>query len=460
MVLIEISKMAPETTQFLGVKAARLEYWAKMRPQEDHALDGIADAVIAEEKPFQSESSTMTKQQGRDQESTASPSTDTFNELADSTPKDLPPPTDAISSTDAMVPENAEVGIKDEARRESPEIAVENDAGAATQESQSSSLTATAAENPSQPEPPAPKACTGKEPPPCITAKNNARDTGHGRTKFNRDAKVLKGNCAFEKWKPTKPKCESGKGKKDSDYNVWGFEDTFERMRAGMSISRYGDGELRLMEGHEKINRGMEVNSQALKSALMGVAQLGGSNPKKGVCVGLVEMFDPKKADKALAKTWAKVGSRYSGIVKNCFPKGSYCSASITRPDHWSDHSAEELIAAWAKVFDHRKVLYVRPSGAAPGNVSAVFAKAKYVWSPDHIIPSDGKKAVQSFAKRDQILSDIVEFLDTHQIDVIALSVGPTASILVGDLACMGVQTVDFGSMASRAAAEESKEGG
>merc|ERR1719265_2702036 len=101
--------------------------------------------------------------------------------------------------------------------------------------------------------------------PPYLAPPKKVSYTNHGRTKFSRDAKVLKGNCAFQQWKPTKPKCEGGKGKKDSDYKVWGFEETFAQIRNGMSISRYGDGELRLLEGHEKINRGMEVNSKALQ---------------------------------------------------------------------------------------------------------------------------------------------------------------------------------------------------
>merc|ERR1711871_575118 len=66
--------------------------------------------------------------------------------------------------------------------------------------------------------------------------------------------------------------CSRGACSKTKSYEVWGLEKTFAFIKNGSSISRFGDGELRLMEGAKHINHGMEIGGKQLRMKLNVVA--------------------------------------------------------------------------------------------------------------------------------------------------------------------------------------------
>lgn len=237
---------------------------------------------------------------------------------------------------------------------------------------------------------------------------------------------------------------------RNSDFVVMEAEDTFELMRKGASIFRFGDGELRLMSGSEQINHGMEVGSKDLRLWLHAAASMGGVAKNGAACVGLVGMMDGKTdrfAPDSGIKGWTSgAGARkYQKVIKECFPVGRYCSASITRPDHLRNWGEDRLVAEWASVFAGKVVLYIRPQGMFSSSHAGLFGRARAVIAPD-FLPG----ARRSFKLREKIMSRIHEELRRTKIDMVALSLGPTATVIAAELACQGVQAFDFGSWTRR----------
>ena len=74
-----------------------------------------------------------------------------------------------------------------------------------------------------------------------------------GVTKINKHMSLLKGECIYGKL----PKLSCNRKSSDQDIHVMEADESFELMRKGASIMRYGDGELRLMDGYDQINHGI-----------------------------------------------------------------------------------------------------------------------------------------------------------------------------------------------------------
>merc|ERR1711871_1054431 len=238
--------------------------------------------------------------------------------------------------------------------------------------------------------------------------------------------------------------CSRGACSKTKSYEVWGLEKTFAFIKNGSSISRFGDGELRLMEGAKHINHGMEIGGKQLRMKLNVVAKLGGCNHDK-FCIGLVDMF--KQYDKQSVNShnnWfvhPQHRRRYQGLVTRFFPKGVYCSASITRLDHWPELTKDQLEGHWREVFANKTILIV--SGRNMSGHEPVFKLSKAVY----VAPPPPKRL--AFRIYGSLKSSTLLNIAKLQPDITLLSIGPTATILAAELACNGVQVLDVGSVSN-----------
>lgn len=273
------------------------------------------------------------------------------------------------------------------------------------------------------------------------------------RTIFDARRSMSKRNCVGqEAWYENlvwKESC-SFKNKRNEDFEVLEANDTFDLLKRGASIFRFGDGELRLMSGSEAINHGMEVASKDIRLWLNAAASMGGVARHGAPCAGLVGIMDGNSArfnPKSGIVGWTSgAGARkYQTAIRQCFPKGRYCSASITRADHLADWDEDRLVKAWASVFESKVVLYIRAKGMFSASHEGLFARARAVIAPDFI-----DEPRRSFSLKNKIMYRIHEELRRTRIDMVALSLGPTATIIAAELACQGVQALDFGSWTRR----------
>jgi hypothetical protein len=278
---------------------------------------------------------------------------------------------------------------------------------------------------------------------------------GKSATDFDPDASLLKHTCKNFKLDAglatfRKTQCRDT-SRKTTQYEVLDPGKTFELLRQGASIFRFGDGELRLMQGVESINHGMELGSKAIVAYLRAAAALGGHPHPNGPCVGLVPSLDGNASRFRAGHTWVNDKS-YKTTTMMCFPVGRYCSASITRPDHLVEWDFDGLAAGWASVFAGKTILYIRPSGIKLDPSSArmqalniIFKDAQAVLKPDFL-----NTGTRHFAQRQFIMDFIHEELRKTRIDIVVLSLGPTATIIAAELACQGVQALDFGSLSGK----------
>jgi len=132
-------------------------------------------------------------------------------------------------------------------------------------------------------------------------------------------------------------------------WKVLSIEETFQELeRSTMSLTRYGDGELKIVsDGRPRyINKGMEFVSKRLINKIRHIPALGGYLGNKTLCIGLTPAWDEKAMARMAPKTkefWTDTKHPYASPGwERAFPSpATFCHTSLTRPDHFSDLSTE-----------------------------------------------------------------------------------------------------------------------
>lgn len=204
---------------------------------------------------------------------------------------------------------------------------------------------------------------------------------------------------------------------------VLGEVETLERVLAGASLARYGDGEFALAEWRS-------IRSQphhfALSARLRGILQGDG-----GAClVGIPNLLAPLPPEKA--RFWKK----YTRCAELLSGTQSYVSSFVSRPDNapWLDVPAywQRLEQLW----EGQDITLVRgdyPKGT--GGVSLVASDLTSAKSVTEIIGP----AVNAWADYTRIMGQI------GQSTRVLLCLGPTATVMAVDLCRRGVHAIDVG---------------
>lgn len=199
--------------------------------------------------------------------------------------------------------------------------------------------------------------------------------------------------------------------------NVLGEFKTLQRVVAGESIARYGDGEFKMADresGHIKSQRNHPDLHRRLASILH----------ESGDCmVGIPNI----RSDSPKIEFWGKHMS-YAGLLA----ERPYVSSFITRPDSapWID--APEYWSLLESLWVGQDVTLVRGSGksftaerlvaAGAGNVTEILADRQQAWE-----------------KYDSLM----ERIGTPKRAILCL--GPTATVMAVDLCARGVHAIDLG---------------
>jgi len=235
---------------------------------------------------------------------------------------------------------------------------------------------------------------------------------------------------------------------------------TFDFLRQGGSLARYGDGEWAGLHGrygnHEKprhvSTKEWAINHTRFVRMMRETAALGFGHD---FCVGIVssnlsEYPSTPRDSRKVFTTHYRAGSmiRASAWLQSC----EHCHASVSRLDHWTSELLpySSYIRLWQRVFANKHVVYYRGGLEldSDGNVNATSTSNKLVsrglmgqmfahaasfsWGP-LALPGSG-----AFIEYDRILQD-VEDLITHrkpQTTTVIFSLGVTATILAADLNC------------------------
>lgn len=196
--------------------------------------------------------------------------------------------------------------------------------------------------------------------------------------------------------------------------------ETLEMLHAGKSISRFGDGEMKLITGGAQIR---EPANKKLGTELKQILRY----PSPELIVGIPTM-DPQGAK---YPSWKRHAQRFAALVN---PEVQYYSAFISRPDsaQWiaMPSYADSMIKLWAS----KKVTFV--SEQTSKFYTLVHQTAV---SPVHIpCPHTETSAV---------MEDILREVVRSRPEIALLSCGPAATVMAARLSEVGIQALDLGSM-------------
>jgi hypothetical protein len=200
---------------------------------------------------------------------------------------------------------------------------------------------------------------------------------------------------------------------------VAGEFETIDKVLEGFSLSRYGDGEL-------KVIYGAGYSREPKNGALTAELREAFLNPHPQCLVGIPTM-DPRGPK---FENWTRHADRFSAITVAGYP---YVSAFVTRPDSapWIScrEYAEKVQAIWA---GKRVAVVCEQTGSM---IKTVSLAAKQVI---HIACRRHRAYARIEKSEDKILRS--------EPDVAIICAGPTASCLANRLSARGIQAVDLGS--------------
>lgn len=200
-----------------------------------------------------------------------------------------------------------------------------------------------------------------------------------------------------------------------------------------LSVSRYGDGEILLMNNKRSIS--FQDSDLELSRRLNEVFR--SKSSKHIVCIP--DIFSG--VDKYIKRTryiWMTfLIKNYKQFKINSLKKSNYFNAFITRPYYiFRNRSrAKEIFLKWKEVWNNREIVIIEGDKSRLGVGNDLFNNAKSI--KRIICPS-----VNAFSKYKEILHE-ANNLDKSKLILIAL--GPTASVLAYDLYKSGFQAIDIG---------------
>ena len=250
----------------------------------------------------------------------------------------------------------------------------------------------------------------------------------------------------------------------DQTYTTHTLDATFEYMSHGGSIARFGDGELRLLLGH---TGGWEdANSDGGREARKGLeftAKLGGApNAWPHVCVGTVPLLDGRmeRFQAGVRRNfWLAYRPGYVSSWVQSMAPGIYCNSMVSRPDALDSGTWPAVgyfTPHWRQVFVGRRVLLVAGIGEDGGSTTqdrTVFdrhlALAAHIEKMRFFTNSSGARSLIQqtgmFQHYIPLRNSIVDEVERLAIDIVVVSLGPTATVLAAELGCRGYHVLDVG---------------
>jgi hypothetical protein len=200
---------------------------------------------------------------------------------------------------------------------------------------------------------------------------------------------------------------------------VAGEFETIDKVLSGYSLSRYGDGELKVLYGagysREPKNRRL---TEELRASFL--------TPHERCLVGIPTM-DPAGPK---YQNWTRHAARFNAIAVPGYP---YVSAFVTRPDSAPWISCREYVEKVQAIWAGKRVAVVcEESGSMVRTVKRAAASVVHITCRRH----------RAYARIEKMEDKVLR----AEPDVAILCAGPTASCLANRLAARGIHAVDLGS--------------
>lgn len=215
--------------------------------------------------------------------------------------------------------------------------------------------------------------------------------------------------------------------------NVLSFNETILLIQSlNKSVCRFGDGEFAIMNGH---NIKFQKHSPALEKKLKKII----ATTNDELLISLPDVFLPNpKYTKKTNDYWLKEIAKYRLMLYRLIDRNrKYGNAFISRPYmNWLDkENATDRFTTLFNLWEDKNLLIVEGEKTRMGVGNDIFSKVKSV--KRILVPSE-----DAFSKYQDILDSIMK---NYSNELILISAGPTAKILVYELFEKGIQAVDIG---------------
>ena len=199
------------------------------------------------------------------------------------------------------------------------------------------------------------------------------------------------------------------------------------------SISRFGDGEFKLIIGG---HNGFQRANKLLSNKLLEVLNI----KDKGFLVGVNLPFQNKmlkKLKRHSQKYWTKYFSKYKFKIAKIFKNKKYYSGTISRfyLAYKDKTNIPKYIKKLKKIWEQKDILIIEGEKSRLGIGNDLFNNTKSI--KRIICPIKN-----AFKVYDKIINSV---LKCNEKRLILLALGPTATILSYDLYKLGYQSVDVG---------------
>lgn len=219
-------------------------------------------------------------------------------------------------------------------------------------------------------------------------------------------------------------------------------------LKNGYSLSRFGDGEFRLIT-----NKGDAIGFQDHDSKLAKRLYEVLNTPKKNHIVSLPGPFTRSLFEMTNDARSFWIGSMViSGAIWKSFLKPQIWESKIvrntqvTRPymdypkNKKNRETAKFIFESFKELWNSKTVLVVEGEGTNFGHNNDLLDNAKEI----HKIIVPAQNAFRAYQEILNMTSDVINKLKDDEL-IVLLAIGPTATVLAYDLAEMGTQTLDIG---------------
>lgn len=203
------------------------------------------------------------------------------------------------------------------------------------------------------------------------------------------------------------------------------------------SLCRFGDGEFNMMRGIDR--PWFQRKSGSLKERLIEIIHTNCSGIYVAIAQNFVGLERYKEADADAIREYMAYGTR-DDIFKFLNFNRTYYDAYVTRPYimYKDKTNADQIFQLFKEIWKGRDVLIVEGKYARGGINNDLYAGAKSIRRV--ICPS--KNAWDSYG---QILESILHHVKKG--DLVCVSLGPAATVLVYDIFKLGFQAIDVGQL-------------
>lgn len=217
---------------------------------------------------------------------------------------------------------------------------------------------------------------------------------------------------------------------------IYSFEESVDIVvNSNLSICRFGDGELELMQGHNiPLQKASEKLSTRLKEVL--------SSNKDNIIIGIPwSCYNSKGQLTDINKNfWRRKGTAFRKVMEKYINYDQqYCAAEMTLIySYLKNYDYNVYFNKIRKIWNHKNIAIICGDGIFNKLNYNIFDNAKsveYQYAP----------AINAFEEYDNILKNALKI---NKDKIVIIILGPTAKILAYDMAVNGYRALDLGHIA------------